>query len=230
MNSIENLSAPHIRQNSSSRSHVRADGFIILKYMRLTGEEYIRRREQYLNENPEHAAELSDPGFYLGLESDTDTGTIPVEILNEIYRIHKKLDHLRKLMSSSEKVDLFVQKPMKVNLSGAGVRFNTSDCFQVGDLLDIKMTLPTSPFLVIQAVGKVVRFGKLSEQGPTLEEPSNYVAIKFIAINEDNREAIIRCVFTWQRKALRERSMRRKGKRISYIPLGRRKANSLLFH
>jgi hypothetical protein len=93
---------------------------------------------------------------------------------------------------------------MKVNVSGSGIRFAHNGDFQPGDLVDIKMVFPTAPFSIIKAIGLVVRSDEplMADSGRIV--PSKYTAAKFIAMHEQSKEAIIRCVFTWQRQLLRE--------------------------
>ena len=45
----EDLPIIHIREDNS-RSHVRSDGFIRLKCEKIAEEEYLKKREQYINE------------------------------------------------------------------------------------------------------------------------------------------------------------------------------------
>jgi hypothetical protein len=190
------------RVTESGRSHVRMDGYIILKCRKITPEEYRSRRDEYLHE-------ASPLGDRVGSNS-------PMEILNRICVIDQKLHFFEDPMSDSDRVDLFVQAPMKVNLSGGGLRFNSKDSVQTRDFIDMKMVLPTLPFFVTQAVGEVVRVGGLPEGDSLLHEPSNCVAAKFVAIGEESREAVIGCVFKWQRRVLRERKLRRQAQRSSY--------------
>ena len=199
----EDLPIIHIREDNS-RSHVRSDGFIRLKYEKIAEEEYAKKREQYINEiSPEIETDADDPEFYHKFESDIEANVIPETFLNEISLLNKKIYFLQSLMTDSKAKDIFEQQPVKVNISGSGIKFNCKGHFQVGDLLDLKMVLPTSPFFIVRAVGLVVRKDKLSEQKSPIGEDSNCLAVKFVAMNEDNMEAIIRCVFKWQRRNLR---------------------------
>jgi len=201
--SAEDFPVLRIKQNNL-RSNVRADGFIRLKYERLDESQFVKKREQYLDEIiPEYATDASVSEIYFGFEGDVDTGSIPPKFHKEISLLNKNLIALQKLILNSEEMIIFEQEPVKVNISGSGMSFESDGCFQVGDLLDLKMVLPTSPFNIIKAVGLIVRIDKLPNRS-NLTEPSKYLAIKFLAINEDNMEAIIKCVFTWQRKILRE--------------------------
>jgi len=199
----EDLPMIHIREDNS-RSHVRSDGFIRLKCEKIAEKEYAKKREQYINEiNPEIDGEADDPVLYSKFESDIEPSAVPEKFLNEISLLNKKICFLQNLMTDSKERDIFEQQPVKINISGSGIKFNCNSHFQVGDLLDLRMVLPTSPFFIVKAVGLVVRIDKLSEKKSPFGQASNCLAIKFIAINEDNMEAIIRCVFKWQRRNLR---------------------------
>ena len=205
--SAETLPILQMRQDNS-RTHLRADGFIKIKYKKVLEEQYTRLREQYLNEvTSEYDSSLTDSGSYFGLESDNNTNAVPAKFLSKISFINKEVHFFQHLMANSEEADLFKQKPVKIDISGSGMKINSTDSLREGDLLDIKMILPTSPFYIIKAVGLVIRLEKLSKEESPLRKSSNKIAVKFIAISEDNRESIIRCVFTWQRKNLRERKM-----------------------
>jgi hypothetical protein len=197
----------HVREQNS-RSHFRIDGFISLTYTKVLGEEYVRIREQYLNKiSPENEMERSDSNLNNDLETNTDTNAIPVEIFDTINLLNKKLNYLQDLMDNPKDVALFEQEPVKVNISGSGMRFNSRDSFRVGDLLDMKMVLPSSPSSIIKTVALVVRVDHSPKNESSPEEGYNLVAVKFIVINEDDRDSIIRYTFTWKRQMLRQKQM-----------------------
>jgi len=209
--SAETLPILQVRQ-SDSRSLLRADGFIKLKCTKIVEEQYISLRDQYLSEtNPEYDRDLSDSAPYFNPKRVNNTHSIPEKFLNQFSLLNKKFHFFQKIMSNTEDVDLLNRRPTKVNMSGSGIKFKSCECFQVGDLLDVKIILPSYPFFIIQAVGLAVRVEKMSKQKSPLKESSNDVVVKFLAISEENRESIIRCIFTWQRKALRERKMIQEG-------------------
>ena len=147
----------HLREQNS-RSHFRVDGFITLTYTKILGEEYARIREQYLNKiNPENDMERPDSDLNNNFDADTYPSAIPAEIVDTINLLNKKLNDLQDLMDNSKAVGLLEQEPVKVNISGSGMRFNSPDSFRVGDLLDMKMVLPSSPSSIIKTVALVVR-------------------------------------------------------------------------
>ena len=176
--------------------------------MRIIGEEYARIREQYLNKvRPEFDMELLGTDLSRNLENDTNMNTLSTNFFNQISMLNKKLYFLQKRVINPEETDLFDQNPVKVNISGSGMKFISSDCFQVGDLLDMKMVLPSSPFYIVKTVALIVRIDKLPGQESSHKEGSNCISVKFIAINEDDREAVIRCISILQRNMLKRKKM-----------------------
>ncbi|MBW1803320.1 MAG: PilZ domain-containing protein, partial [Deltaproteobacteria bacterium] len=167
-------------------------------------EEFLKKKEQYVNEIiPDWAVEMTDPGLYPDADSENEYYPISKKLTNELSLLNRKFYAFQKLMFQSEEIDIFEQKPVKVNMSGSGIRFSTDQYCQVGDLLDIKMVLPTSPFLVIKVIGLVLRINRTSQHSSLVHHRPS-LAVKYLAIHEDSREAIIKCVFTWLRQSLRE--------------------------
>ncbi|MFC1824184.1 hypothetical protein ACFL9T_15845 [Thermodesulfobacteriota bacterium] len=201
--STDNLPFVLIKENNS-RSHVRADGFAKLSCLPLAEKLFSEKREQYLNEIPtDYFLEDPDSGNSYRPEDNRESNPDYQMFMQKISRMNKRLNALQKLIFNSEEVQVFEQKPMKVNLSGSGMKISWSNGLNVGDLLDIKMVLPTSPFIVIKAIGLAIRVDQSSGYHTAHAAPSQQAAVKFLAIHEDHREAIIRCVFTWQRKHAR---------------------------
>ena len=205
----ETLPILHVEEKNS-RSHVRSDGFMRLKYQRIAEEEYLKKRERYLNEiNPEYTMEALETTPYHnhhpGAESPMISERFSGQFLNEISLLRKKLYFLQNLVFNSRDIDIFEQKPMKVNLSGSGINFPSENGIQIGDILDLKMVLPTRQFSIVKALGLVLRIDEPITGDGRQRHPEKKAAVKYIAINEENMEAIIECVFTWQRKILREK-------------------------
>lgn len=179
----------------------------------------------------------SDCGYPLGIDCHKPSSLIRADrshvridgfIKLDYLKITKE-EHLAGTFSGINDHALFIQKSIKVNLSGAGVKFKTTDLIKVGDLLDIRMILPGAPFHIIHAVGRVVRIGS-PKRLSTIMQPASYVAIKFVAIDEDDRDTIVKCVFTWQRKILRVRKMSHTVNMTTNNTIANMEAKSLFFH
>jgi hypothetical protein len=83
-----------------------------------------------------------------------------------------------------------------VNISASGIRFAVNNAFEIGDLIEVKMLLPTNPAVGIVAYGKVVRVEKSEAAGPVL-------SLHFINLTEEIRDAIIQYTLKRQRDIVR---------------------------
>ena len=91
--------------------------------------------------------------------------------------------------------------PRHVNISASGIRFISGDSYEKGDLLEINLILPMVPLLFIRLVGNVVRVKPV-----TSYETRRYaVAVRFIHIDPESKDDIIRYLFRRQRELLRKR-------------------------
>jgi len=111
--------------------------------------------------------------------------------------LNAKLDAILRHLNF-QKEGLEVQQASPVNISGGGMRFYSSEPFVVGDLLKIRLVLPTHPDTVFHVYGQVVR----SE--PSSCELHN-VSVNFTVIDEDIRAKIVKFVFEKQREQLRNK-------------------------
>ncbi len=96
--------------------------------------------------------------------------------------------------------------PMPVNLSGGGLRIKTPDYLEPGMRVLVDLFLPLAPARAISAVAEIIRCNEIQL---SCEKGTSYTtAMKFINIDEKDRESIIYFVFTEQRnqlKAVKER-------------------------
>ncbi|SPD73695.1 conserved hypothetical protein [uncultured Desulfobacterium sp.] len=84
----------------------------------------------------------------------------------------------------------------QVNLSEGGICLTLPDAYAVGDILEIKMMLSSIPYSVLLVYGLVERVQKLTEEGFE-------VAVTFIEMEDDVREALSRHILQRQRGMLR---------------------------
>jgi hypothetical protein len=90
--------------------------------------------------------------------------------------------------------------PQNVNLSGGGVRFKPLEYIEPLTMVLVDIFLPLSPSLVISTVAEVVR---CNEVQLTWEKGTKYnTAMKFVKIDEKDRETIISFIFGEQRNQL----------------------------
>lgn len=114
--------------------------------------------------------------------------------------IDKKLDRIMEyIMTQKRENDTEEIKYHDVEISGSGMKFYPELESDVGDLLEFKIILPIFGFPKIYAIGRVQRTGKEEFDG----ELKSYIAVKFLEINENDREILIRYLFKRQREMIR---------------------------
>jgi hypothetical protein len=121
-----------------------------------------------------------------------------------LWEINRKLDLLIHMVLADEFKELMTSSPKEVNVSASGIRFISEESREMGDLMEIRMILPMAPLLFVRLVGEVIRQKALTSTPVT----SRYaVAVKFLKIDTDTREDIIRYLFMRQREVLRKRQV-----------------------
>ncbi|MBI1725140.1 MAG: PilZ domain-containing protein [Candidatus Tectomicrobia bacterium] len=94
----------------------------------------------------------------------------------------------------------------QVNISGSGIRFPSQQLYSKGSHLWIGMVfIGAAPSFRVDAVGRVERLSSaVKSRGE--KTPSVEVGARFVAINDQDSEQILRYVFQKQREMLRARS------------------------
>ncbi|MBG0778213.1 MAG: PilZ domain-containing protein [Desulfovibrionaceae bacterium] len=97
--------------------------------------------------------------------------------------------------------------PVEVlDISGAGVRFVSSQTFTPGEHVEITLVLNQFPLRMAGAIGRVARVANAAEAGSTPHSAAPYsVALDFVRIREADLEAVVHFVFNEERKQIREK-------------------------
>ena len=107
--------------------------------------------------------------------------------------------------------------PVRVNLSGSGIRLGTAEKLVPGTLAYIEIFLPIIPARVIIAVGAVIRSTELQL---THHTPLPYLtAFRFEFIDERDRDTIISYLFMEQRSLLRQKADQRADEELPPLEL-----------
>ena len=118
-----------------------------------------------------------------------------------LWEINRKLDLLIHMFLAEDFKSLMSTSPKDVNISASGLRFISTQGFEIGDLIEIRLILPMAPLLFIKLVGEVIR-----QKALTSTQAKRYaVAVKYLQVDNDTREDIIRFLFRRQREVLRKR-------------------------
>jgi hypothetical protein len=167
----------------SMREYSRVEAFLPVKIRRVLDEERqtaISRIviESALTEHPEMP------------ELDDEQMSACVQILNA------KLDSIIRLLvfSSSRYKELDFEM---VNISAGGMALASAEGYGGGDYVEIRLMLPTSPFMILYVYGNVVNCEPACEK--------YQVCVQFSEIDDDIREQIAKYVFHRQREILRKK-------------------------
>jgi c-di-GMP-binding flagellar brake protein YcgR len=187
-----------------SRSHLRVNSYVILNYRIISGEEFIEQKNKYI-QNISHDTEenLYKSQIFTAEELDLTTEHPSVEILNEIKTLNKKIDFIINHLIKPDDKSILDEEQTEVSLSGSGIKFISSDNLKTGDFLEMKLVLPLSTGIVIDFIAEVIRVIKPAGSLGTNDPESSEIAVKYVAINGDDREMIIRYTFKRQRELLR---------------------------
>jgi hypothetical protein len=100
-------------------------------------------------------------------------------------------------------IDTALEKPLPVaaNLSGAGVRINIPDRFEIDELLDLTLYLPSSDERTMTLAGQVVHVMQLGRPGDP--HPLYSTALRFVSIGEPDRETLLKFIQKVQLEQLR---------------------------
>jgi hypothetical protein len=118
-----------------------------------------------------------------------------------IWELNRKLDLLIH-MNLAEDFKLLMQSiPQDVNISASGIRFIADTPYDVMDILEVGMILPMVPLLFMRLAAEVLRVKTL-----THKDGERYsVVARFIEMDQESKDDIVRYLFRRQREMLRRR-------------------------
>ncbi len=183
------------------RKYLRTETSLVVKFSQISQEEFKRKKNLYAASRSSSSVESK---FYEGnLDHCTRT------VLEAIIRLEQKIDRLSSLLFSGE-FHKYEYTGEVINISGGGLRLVSPVNFPKGSYLDMCIFFPpafNNPFFVIGEVRK--RKGVIGGDSDTGRQ--YHLGIKFVAIDEEDREAIIRYIFRTERQRLREARMESDG-------------------
>ena len=132
------------------------------------------------------------------VDSEGDFNLLSLRLL---WEISNKLNRLIDILEHNDLRDLEKWEARVLDLSGSGIRISSPREINVDEYLQLEMDIPLLPIAVVACIGKVVWTKSITGKDSVRWE----AGLKFVAINEDDREEIIRFIFQQQRMLLRAR-------------------------
>jgi c-di-GMP-binding flagellar brake protein YcgR len=96
-----------------------------------------------------------------------------------------------------EKEGLLSEDKKSVNISASGIRFTVNTPAKTGDLMKIKLLLPTYPPVAVFAYGAVKRVKELDND--TYE-----ISLEYLNMNDSVRKEIIQYTLSYQRETIKK--------------------------
>lgn len=167
----------------SLREYSRVDAYLPVKTRRISGEEQESARSRIVIESAviEHP-EMPD------LEDEQISACLHI--------LNAKLDSIIRLLafpaSGFKELDFEM-----VNISAGGIAIMSGQGYEVDDYLEIRLMLPTAPFMIFYVYGIVVRCEAACQKYE--------ICVEFTEIDDDIREQIAKYVFHRQREVIRKK-------------------------
>lgn len=133
---------------------------------------------------------------HAGSMETRDLPDLQDKLLNDwIKLLNSKLDAIVNMLVLQR--EGFSSMPVtRVNISGGGLGFLSKDRYAGGNIIEAKLVLPVMPPVALFVYGEVVKVDMLKN--------TYWVATKFVAMDEDVRDEVVKYVFRRQREMLRE--------------------------
>ncbi len=205
-------------EEREGREFVRVNAVIQFIYEKISVEEFIETKEAYIT-RPSFTTSvygiygIAAPKVYgASNEKDEDTPINP-KLEKLLIAINSKLDVILSILNPEASIFADV-KEKRVSISGSGIMWTEEKCgkdaaqnnghfnLKQGDILKMTMLFPSVPQFVVKALAQVVKVSEEPQEEGCSAKAKISFACKFTAINESDRDEIIKFTFEQQRRQI----------------------------
>ena len=179
------------------RSYVRGDFSFKVKFRIMTPEEYETVKGT--------GDQILSPDKGIGIDSN-DINRRDEEIypnacmIDFLLQMDEKLDQILAILSKDGVDKGRLNQGVGINISGTGMEIITDKPVEPGKIIHANFVLLRFPLVFIDVFGEVLRGTPVDEDGKTIY----HIGIKFLDLDQNDRERIIACVFQKQREIIRK--------------------------
>ncbi len=197
--------------SDESRNSVRIPDSFTINYNIVTQKEYDKKAALYISRCTANrsAARRSDAEVFSfdwsHIEDEVDFDPVLVKILFYLdQKIDKVISNQEKILKKFDTVEEVQNVSVAgecIDISGSGVHMLVTEKLNPGSLLELTIEPPINPSIQIILLGKLSRI----RQSEDKENDGFDASVTFTAINEDDRENLIKYIFQRQRELISSR-------------------------
>jgi len=194
-----------------SRNSVRIPDSFTINYNIVTQKEYDKKAPLYIsrrtaNRSAVRRHETETFAFdWSHIEDEVDFDPVLVKILfyldQKIDKIISNQEMILKKFDTGEEVQDVSAAGECIDISGSGVNMLITEKLNPGSLLELMIDPPINPPIQILLLGKLTRICQSKDK----ENNGFEASVTFTAINEDDREGLIKYIFQRQRELISSR-------------------------
>ena len=186
--------------DSSARGAVRVDTSFALEFRHLQESELHDIVEEITSHRTNDRLGYPPPESDLPADLDNlkDYQETTSQVMKMWVSIEQKLNVLIKLAGDKAHGIVNAEKGIVKDISAKGLMMKTEAELKEGEYLMLRISPPTFPSFILDAVGKVLSCGPGGKD-------MRHCKVEFTALNPDDREILIAYVFKRQREILRSR-------------------------
>ncbi|MBN1477960.1 PilZ domain-containing protein [Candidatus Sumerlaeota bacterium] len=188
------------------RTHLRVDSSLLFRHVELSEAEFTELSQRIISEP---LGGVQDTGDHDRSGTNDDSFERLDLVLSNFHRMLRelsaKVDMLIAIQRGEEPEESRERSSRVINISGAGLAYESDEVPAVGTRLKMTFDLSFFPYVAIICLGEITRVDH--HPSPPEGTPSHLVYVRFTHIREEDRDRIIRYVFKMQRRILRRRRL-----------------------
>jgi hypothetical protein len=186
-----------IMQEDEKREFFRIHDRLLIEYRQISAEDFAKLKDFILHNSTQIIDKINEVYF----TEEKEPGGRNDQAYAYMQVINKKLDAIIDYLHKMQSGETYHGLQTDVNISGAGLQFESDSPLQQGIYVELKVVIPVFPYPKITALCEVVR-----AQGLASTVAGRFgIAMKFLVINEKDRDILINYIFVKEREYLRQK-------------------------
>jgi hypothetical protein len=186
-----------IMQEDEKREFFRIHDRLLIEYKQISVEDFAKLKDFILHNSTQIIDKINEAYF----TEEKEPGGRNDQAYAYMQVINKKLDTIIEYLYKLQCGETYHDLQTDVNISGVGLQFASDIPLQEGVYVELKVVIPVFPYPKITSLCEVMR-----TQGLTSDAPGRFrIAMKFLVINEKDRDILINYIFIKEREYLRQK-------------------------